>query len=74
MAALDFSLLMNTASTSPLSSFISKKSLNLENSGELWRTLENSGVLKVQRFFADVDHATAHNNGMQLIALGLSAA
>ena len=34
---------------------ISKKSLNFENSGELWRTLEYSGVLKVQRFFAD-DH------------------
>ena len=34
--------------------YISKKSLNLENSGELWRTLEYSGVLKVQRFFADV--------------------
>ena len=33
---------------------ISKKSLNFENSGELWRTLEYSGVLKVQRFFADV--------------------
>ena len=32
---------------------ISKKSLNFENSGELWRTLEYSGVLKVQRFFAD---------------------
>ena len=28
--------------------------MNFENSGELWRTLENSGVLKVQRFFADV--------------------
>ena len=33
---------------------ISKKSLNFENSGELWGTLEYSGVLKVQRFFADV--------------------
>ena len=34
--------------------FISKKSLNFENFGELWGTLEYSGVLKVQRFFADV--------------------
>ena len=35
------------------STSISKKSLNFENSGELWSTLEYSGVLKVQRFFAD---------------------
>ena len=35
---------------------ISKKSLSFENSGELWRTLEYSGVLKVQRFFADGIH------------------
>ena len=34
--------------------FISKKSLNFENSGELWGTLGYSGVLRVQRFFADV--------------------
>ena len=34
--------------------FISTKSLNFENFGELWGTLEYSGVLKVQRFFADV--------------------
>ena len=27
--------------------------MNFENSGELWGTLEYSGVLKVQRFFAD---------------------
>ena len=33
---------------------ISKTSLNFENSGELWGTLEYSGVLKGQRFFADV--------------------
>ena len=36
--------------------YISKKSLNFENSGELWGTLQYSRVLKVQRFFADVVH------------------
>ena len=48
------------SATPQLTLFISKNPLNFENSGELWRTLENSGVLKVQRFFADVGQHTPH--------------
>ena len=53
--------------------FISKKSLNFENSGELWGTLEYSGVSQSSKIFADVwqgpvdrtnDQSTSRRAGM----------